>query len=98
MSHSRVKVDSLWSEKVDKVRRLIIEELMAHYAENSTRDCSHLQYYGVLGCYKLGLILEGTYARACAGQAAKATGDRLHRSCIKLFQRALGWLERGKVG
>ena len=75
-----------------------IEELMAHYAEHSTRDCSHLQYYGVLGCYKLGLILEGTYARACAGQAAKATGDRLHRSCIKLFQRAIGWLERGKVG
>ena len=74
-----------------------IEELMAHYATNSLRDCAQLQWYGVLGCYKLGLILEGTYARACAGQAAVATGDRLHRSCIRLFQRALGWLERDRV-
>lgn len=75
-----------------------IEELMAHYAANSPRDCTQLEWYGVLGCYKLGLILEGTYARACAGLAAPATGDRLHRSCIKLFQRALSWLESGKVG
>ena len=75
-----------------------IDELTTHYAAHSSRDCTQLQWYGVLGCYKLGLILEGTYARACAGQAAVATGDRLHRSCIKLFQRALGWLERGKVG
>jgi aminoglycoside phosphotransferase (APT) family kinase protein len=75
-----------------------IEDLMAHYAANSTRDCTDLRWYGVLGCYKLGLILEGTYARACAGQAAVATGDRLHRSCIKLFERALGWLEKDRVG
>lgn len=74
-----------------------IEELMAHYAANSTRDCSHLKWYGVMGCYKLGLILEGTYARACAGQAAIATGDRLHRSCINLFQRALDWIEKDRV-
>ncbi|MDB5484356.1 MAG: aminoglycoside phosphotransferase [Tardiphaga sp.] len=74
-----------------------IEELMAHYAEHSPRDCTHLKWYGVLGCYKLGLILEGTYARACAGQAAVATGDRLHKSCIKLFQRALKWLEQDRV-
>ena len=74
-----------------------IEELMAHYAAHSSRDCAQLQWYGILGCYKLGLILEGTYARACAGQAAIATGERLHKSCIKLFQRALGWLERGTI-
>jgi aminoglycoside phosphotransferase (APT) family kinase protein len=74
-----------------------IEELMSHYAANSSRDCSQLPWYGVLACYKLGLILEGTYARACAGLAAPATGERLHRSCIKLFQRALGWIERGIV-
>ncbi|MDB5653743.1 MAG: aminoglycoside phosphotransferase [Tardiphaga sp.] len=74
-----------------------IEELMAHYAAHSPRDCTQLQWYGVLGCYKLGLILEGTHARACAGLADAATGDRLHRSCIKLFQRALRWLEAGQV-
>jgi aminoglycoside phosphotransferase (APT) family kinase protein len=63
-------------------------ELMAHYASHSTRDTSRLRWYGVLGCYKLGIILEGTYARACAGAADNATGDRLHIACIKLFQRA----------
>lgn len=69
-----------------------IEELTEHYAAGSTRDTSNLRWYGVLGCYKLGLILEGTHARACADVAAKATGDRLHRSCIKLFERALRWI------
>jgi aminoglycoside phosphotransferase (APT) family kinase protein len=74
-----------------------IDELVAHYAAGSARDTSQIRWYGVLGCYKLGLILEGTYARACAGLASKATGDRLHKSCIKLFQRALGWLEYDRL-
>ena len=43
----------------------------------------------MLGCYKLGIILEGTYARAAAGKAPTATGDKLHDHCIRLFNRAL---------
>ena len=74
-----------------------IEELLAHYAAGSTRDTSHMRWYGVLGCYKLGIILEGTHARACAGVASKSTGDRLHGASVTLFQRALGWLERDKL-
>ncbi|SRR5712692_10175481 len=74
-----------------------IEELLAHYASESTRETSHMRWYGVLGCYKLGIILEGTHARACAGVASKLTGDRLHGACVTLFQRALGWLERDKL-
>jgi aminoglycoside phosphotransferase (APT) family kinase protein len=74
-----------------------IEELVAHYAAGSARDTSQMRWYGVLACYKLGLILEGTYARACAGLASEETGDRLHKSCIKLFRRALSWLESDKV-
>ena len=35
-------------------------------------------WYEVLACYKIGCILEGTYARACAGSAPKETGDLLH--------------------
>jgi aminoglycoside phosphotransferase (APT) family kinase protein len=69
-----------------------IEELTEYYAAHTTRDPSNLRWYGVLACYKLGLILEGTYARACAGLAAAATGSRLHNSCIKLFQRANRWI------
>ena len=65
------------------------EELVARYAEGSTRDVREIGWYEVLACYKLGIILEGTHARACAGMAPKATGDVLHATTVGLFQRAL---------
>ncbi len=65
------------------------EELVARYAEGTTRDLSDVRWYEVLACYKLGIILEGTHARACAGKAPKATGDVLHATTVALFQRAL---------
>ncbi|MFN7178181.1 phosphotransferase family protein [Hyphomonas sp.] len=68
------------------------DELVAHYATQTTRDLSHIHWYGVLACYKLGIILEGTYARAFAGKAPKATGDQLHASTIGLLQRANRWI------
>lgn len=68
------------------------DELIAHYAMQTTRDLSHIHWYGVLACYKLGIILEGTYARACAGKAPKATGDQLHASTIGLLERANLWI------
>lgn len=68
------------------------DELVAHYAKQTTRDLSQIHWYGVLACYKLGIILEGTYARACAGKASKATGDQLHASTIGLLQRANRWI------
>ena len=69
------------------------DELVAHYATQTTRDLSQIHWYGVLACYKLGIILEGTYARACAGKAPKATGDQLHASTIDLLERALRWIK-----
>lgn len=68
------------------------DELVAHYANQTTRDLSQIHWYGVLACYKLGIILEGTYARACAGKAPKATGDQLHASTIGLLERANRWI------
>jgi aminoglycoside phosphotransferase (APT) family kinase protein len=65
------------------------EELVARYAERTTRDLSRISWYEVLACYKLGIILEGTHARACAGKAPKATGDVLHATTVSLFERAL---------
>ena len=35
----------------------------------------------------------GTYARAFAGKAPMAQGERLHRATVGLFERALGWIE-----
>ncbi|TPE64581.1 phosphotransferase family protein [Sandaracinobacter neustonicus] len=65
------------------------QELVAHFAAVSGQDLSALDWYVVLACYKLGIILEGTYARAAAGKAPKETGDRLHAHTIDLFERAL---------
>jgi len=69
------------------------EQLVAHYAQQSERDLSAIHWYAVLACYKLGIILEGTYARACAGKAPKDIGDDLHRRTLWLLNRALSWVE-----
>ena len=53
-----------------------------------------LLWYKVLACYKLGILLEGTYARAAAGKADPGVGRMLHDQTIFLFQRALRWLEQ----
>jgi aminoglycoside phosphotransferase (APT) family kinase protein len=66
-----------------------IDEMIAHYAQHTTRNLDALGWYGVLACFKLGAILEGTYARACAGQAPVETGDALHAHTLDLFNRAL---------
>lgn len=64
-------------------------ELAAHYAARTGRDLAHLDWFAVLACYKLGIILEGTHARASAGKAPREVGDRLHAHTIHLFERAL---------
>ena len=70
----------------------LADELVAHYGKQTDRDLSGIHWYGVLACYKLGIILEGTYARACAGKAPKETGDNLHSRTIWLLERALRWI------
>jgi aminoglycoside phosphotransferase (APT) family kinase protein len=64
------------------------DELVARYAERSTRDTSAMGWYTVLACFKLGIILEGTHARACAGKAPKEVGDLLHAITLALFTKA----------
>jgi aminoglycoside phosphotransferase (APT) family kinase protein len=66
-----------------------VRELVQRYAERSDRDLSAIAWYEVLACYKLGIIVEGTYARACAGLAPEATGRALHAAARRLLQRAL---------
>ncbi len=65
-----------------------IPELCARYAEVSGRDVSAIDWYAVLAGFKLGIVLEGTHARACAGKAPRATGDLLHSITLSLFARA----------
>ncbi len=63
-------------------------EMIARYAERSGRALDDLPWFEVMACYKLGLILEGSHARAQAGLADVATGERLHISAIALLQEA----------
>jgi aminoglycoside phosphotransferase (APT) family kinase protein len=64
-------------------------ELVARYAERSARNVETIPWYIVLACFKLAIVLEGTYARACAGLADQASGDSLHGTAVALFERAL---------
>ncbi len=63
-------------------------ELIDYYRERSSRSLDAIDWYVVLACYRLGIILEGTHARACAGRADRAVGDLLHATTVALFERA----------
>ncbi|SEG92569.1 Predicted kinase, aminoglycoside phosphotransferase (APT) family [Thermomonospora echinospora] len=67
-------------------------ELVAAYAgrpeATAGRDLDSIGWYTVLACFKLGIVLEGTHARACAGKAPRETGDLLHAITLGLFGRA----------
>lgn len=65
-----------------------ISEMVARYGAGSTRDLSAIGWYGVLACYKTGIILEGTHARALAGKAPREFGDMLHATTVGLFEKA----------
>jgi aminoglycoside phosphotransferase (APT) family kinase protein len=65
-----------------------IDELVTHYGERSSRSIEAVDWYAVLACYKTGIILEGTHARAFAGKASKEFGDLLHATTVSLFEKA----------
>jgi len=69
------------------------DELLQRYAQNTTRDLSDIDWYTVLSCFKLGIILEGTHARAAAGLAPKEIGDVLHTATVRLFERAMAIMD-----
>lgn len=70
------------------------EELIARYGERTGRPVDDVDWFHVLAAYRLGIILEGTHARAFAGKAPKAIGDILHATTVGLFERALAVVER----
>ena len=63
-------------------------ELVERYAEVSGRDVSDIDWFFVLACYKLGIILEGTWARSLAGHAPREIGEQLHAYTLWLFAKA----------
>lgn len=63
-------------------------ELIERYAELSDRDMSSIDWYVVLACFALGIVLERSHALARAGEVSAAEGEKLHRRTLDLFARA----------
>lgn len=63
--------------------------LVARYAEGCSRSLDALDWYVAMACFKLGIVLEGTHARAFAGKAPVEIGDMLHTITLGLFRRAM---------
>lgn len=64
------------------------DEIVGHYADHTTRDLDDLRWFEVLANFKLGIVLEGTHARACAGKAPIEIGDMLHATAVQLLAGA----------
>ncbi|WBX83758.1 phosphotransferase family protein [Sphingosinicella microcystinivorans] len=73
-------------------------ELIAHYKTCGGRTLGDVEWYAIFGCYKLGILLEGTHARSRAGKAPMEIGEKLHNRAVLLFARAERWLRNGMPG
>jgi aminoglycoside phosphotransferase (APT) family kinase protein len=70
------------------------DEVIARYDAQVDRDLSNLTWYRVLACYRLGIILEGSHARAFSGLTPLEIGDRLHDHTLQLFAQAAELIDR----
>jgi aminoglycoside phosphotransferase (APT) family kinase protein len=64
-------------------------DLLERYAGNSDRDLTHVNYYCVLGLFKLACVMEGSYARFRAGTSDDAYFASLEQGVPALARRAL---------
>lgn len=64
------------------------DALLELYCSQSGATPEELVFFRVLAAYRLGLILEGTQARAAAGLADPETGQRLHDMADNLVKLA----------
>ncbi len=61
-------------------------ELLEAYLAAGGRPTGQLDWYLALACLKLGVVIEGTWARYLAGRATREAGERLHSSAVTLMQ------------
>jgi aminoglycoside phosphotransferase (APT) family kinase protein len=85
---------AIWPGRPATVARVEIpglpdqDVIVERYAQMSGRDVSDIDWFYVLACYRLGIILEGSYARYLAGQATEEVGERLGNIARALFEQA----------
>jgi len=60
-------------------------ELLDAYLAAGGRESSSLDWYVAMACFKLGIVIEGTWSRYLVGQASRDAGERLHSSAQNLI-------------
>ena len=61
-------------------------ELLEAYLAAGGRPTAALDWYVALACFKLGIVIEGTWSRYLAGRASWEAGQRLHESAVALIE------------
>jgi aminoglycoside phosphotransferase (APT) family kinase protein len=60
-------------------------ELLDAYLAAGGRETSNLDWYVAMACFKLGIVIEGTWSRYLVGQASRDAGERLHSNAQNLI-------------
>jgi aminoglycoside phosphotransferase (APT) family kinase protein len=60
-------------------------ELLDAYRAAGGRETPRLDWYIAMACFKLGIVIEGTWSRFLVGQANRDAGERLHASAQNLI-------------
>ena len=60
-------------------------ELLDAYLAAGGRETTSLDWYVAMACFKLGIVIEGTWSRYLVGQASRDAGQRLHSSAQNLI-------------
>jgi aminoglycoside phosphotransferase (APT) family kinase protein len=60
-------------------------ELLDAYLAAGGRETSRLDWYVAMACFKLGIVIEGTWSRYLVGQASREAGEQLHASAQNLI-------------
>jgi len=64
-------------------------ELAEAYIAAGGRRTARLDWFKALACFKLGIVIEGTWSRYLAGQASREAGQRLHGSAESLIEHGI---------
>jgi aminoglycoside phosphotransferase (APT) family kinase protein len=60
-------------------------ELLQAYQAAGGRQTTALPWYLAMACFKLAIVIEGTWSRFLAGRASRDAGERLHGSATNLI-------------
>ena len=60
-------------------------ELLDAYLAAGGRETTRLDWYAAMACFKLGIVIEGTWSRYLVGQASREAGVRLHSNAQNLI-------------